>query len=201
MESESPSLPASAPQPQPQPQPQPRSIPVWLRGVFIASLVLNMVTLGVVAGGIFHYVNDTHEHRWHKSRTENASNGRALRQIGLAPLVPMLNPHSRHALLQKLNTNTHVLQSDKADGAALYALMHDFADVLRTDPFDTEAAAVLFTKQRAILDRAMQRGHRILLEYLQQENVHRRSRFADRIDQQLSHERHERHERHGHPPH
>lgn len=135
------------------------------RIALIASLTLNLVILGVIAGSMIGH---------HRYRTAGA-----VRDIGFSPFTGALDREDRAALrgafMAAMPDARDRRQAARQDFARL-------ADALRAEPWDRAAVSALLQRHGQRTAERLDLGHRLLIERIEAMSLAARAAFADRIE-------------------
>lgn len=144
-----------------------RGLP-WGRIVLIASLALNLLIVGLVAGALLRH---------------HGFDGRPpLRDLGYGPFGAALSPEDRHELGRRMGDRAGDLRNNRQD------LRRQFAEMLaalRAQPFDAAALAALVEQQKIILAERQAIGQALLLERIAAMSDAERAAFADRLERTM----------------
>ena len=144
-----------------------RGLP-WGRIVLFASLALNLLVVGLVAGAMLRHDRfDSHP---------------PLRDLGYGPFGEALSPTDRRALARGLIGHAGDLQANRDDIRRQFAEM---LAVLRARPFDAKALAALVQNQQIKLKERQAIGQTLLLDRIEAMSDEERAAFADRLEQNL----------------
>ena len=152
----------------PKPAPAPGKPGRKMRWVLVASLGLNLLILGIVAGG------------WiDRSR---APDRRMPREVAFGPFTEALDSADRRALrgafLDQSDKLREMRTTARDDTARLIA-------ALRADPYDPAATEAAFSGLRSGTMSRMELGERLLLDRIGQMDTPQRQGFADRLAERL----------------
>lgn len=142
-----------------------------MRIALILSLGLNLLILGALAGLLIVGA---------ERRSDGALPG--LRAVGLGPILPALSQDDRRELGARLRDNRDRLA---ADGRPLGRAVREFADALRSEPFDRAAAEAALTAQRNHGMSLQEHGHGLLLDQIETMDAEARAELAGRIERSL----------------
>ena len=149
-----------------------------LRWVLVASLAVNLLVVGVVAGSF--------------AKTGNGPRGGA--DLGVGPFVRALDADGRREVLRELRSNRQV--------SGEFRNLHrqgfrEIIEVLNTEPFDPEAMQALFESQRGQTQAIQAAGQQALLEHLTDMTPEERAAFATRFETEIKRPRGPRRPRSG----
>ena len=142
------------------------------RILLIASLALNLLVLGIVAGALIGGPSG-----FGKSRGID---------LELGPLVRALSREDRQAIREELRGNETVRQSPRRERDAMLA---ELLVTLRADDFDPAAAAAVLRRQYDRTAALMGAGQGVLLERIAAMSPQDRLAFADRLEAEMGHGR------------
>ncbi|MBV2358485.1 periplasmic heavy metal sensor [Thalassococcus sp. CAU 1522] len=137
---------------------------LWLRLLLYASLALNLVVAGVVAGALL----------------RGGPPPRDARDV-IAPYIRALDADQSRALRR-------AFRSAARDGARPGAFLAGYRDVLallRAEPFDPEAVATALERQGDAAASRQALGRRVLVQHLSGLDPAARAAFADRLEAEL----------------
>ena len=150
--------------PAPEPAPRPGAS-LWTRAILIASLVLNLVLLGAIAGAGL-------SHRAVPERRMAAEGGLGLLYDALPPADQRA---LRRSVLAELRDRGPMRGEMVADTRALLA-------ALRSDPFDRAAAAAALDRQRSRAAGFLETGTERMLDHVAALSADARRAYADRLE-------------------
>lgn len=145
-----------------------RRIPLAVRLVLFASLALNLVIVGIVAGFIIR-------------GGPSDRPPRHLRDV-VAPYTAALSPDARREIGRKLG------RASRGDREARTQVRGEYAEalgLLRADPFDRAAFEVLLTRQSARAATRQKQGQVLLLEHITAMSPTGRQAYAGRVEEAL----------------
>ncbi|MFD1911516.1 periplasmic heavy metal sensor [Halodurantibacterium flavum] len=145
--------------------------PRWMQILLFLSLAVNLVGLGVLAGGVI---------------TRGGPGGPppvVLRDISLGAYSEALSPEDRAALRSAFRQNVPALRDLRDQQRAEQARL---LEALRAQPFSPDAVAAILETQRGRLLRATEIGHGALLARLTEMDNAARAGFADRLEEALA---------------
>ncbi|APO87104.1 periplasmic heavy metal sensor [Marivivens sp. JLT3646] len=140
-----------------------------LRILLIASLALNVMIVGVVAGGIM------------KGRSPGPFGGF---DMTIGPFAEALGDDDRRAIRAELRDRRDIRPPRYEDRIAA---MEGFLDSVRAENFDPSAIEAMFAEQRARASNAMEAGQQALLNRITAMDNDERARFAERLERELRH--------------
>ncbi len=142
-----------------------RQSPLWMRVLLVASLALNLLVVGTVAGV------------WMKRPDDRRA---MARDAASALYLGALDPADRRALLSDIRSAAPPLrdrrQEMRAEVAATLA-------ALRAEPFDADALAERIATQRGRGAERAKMGDRLLVERLARMTPAERRAYADRLEE------------------
>lgn len=136
------------------------------RVVFAISVTLNLLVLGVVAGGIL-------AHGWGPPPPR-------VGEVNLGPFTRALSPQDREAIRGKAEAEGRGFRDMRRED------QHDFdafLQVVETDPFDAHQAEALLGARRARLNERIEIGETLLVERLGEMSLPQRRDFAQKLRQ------------------
>lgn len=140
-----------------------------LRILLIVSLALNVMIVGVVAGGIL------------KGRSPGPFGGF---DMTIGPFAEALGDNDRRAIRAELRDRRDIRPPRYDDRIAA---MQGFLAAVRADNFDPAQIEIMFAEQRARAGNAMEAGQQALLNRIVAMDRDERARFADRLERELTH--------------
>lgn len=147
----------------------------WLRVALIVSLAVNLALLGAIGTrwAAYHRHWGGHGH-W--------SSGDRL-PVGLGLYGRALDEADRRSLASALAARRDALTGHRAE---VRQQMHGFTAALRAERFDPQAALAALAAQRAAMGAYIGAAQAMLIEHAARMDAETRSRFADRIEQELA---------------
>ena len=139
----------------------------WVKILLVASLALNLLIIGLVAGAMFK------KDRWRGSAPRA--------ELGMGPLTHALDPSDRRALGQKFRKQGK--QSN--DRRVRKKQFEELLSVLKADPFDAVKAAELLGSIRTGSQARMETAQGLLVEHLSSMSAQDRAAYADRLETRL----------------
>ncbi len=155
------------------PEPKGKSRRIWLRVVLFASLAVNLLVVGMVAGAIIRGGPPGHGNVGRQVQTAD---------FGFAPYVRALSPKHRRELGREMRELTGARQANREE---FIAFARSFLVALRAQPYDPAALNQKVASQQSRLFRHQEAGQRILLERLAQMSEPERAAYADRLERSL----------------
>lgn len=143
----------------------------WLMPVLFVSLAANLLVAGVLAGAMLS-----------PDGPRNERQDRQARGIVGEPFIRALPREERRALFGEARQNRERIRESRN---TLRQRFNAFLIVLRTDPFDAEAAARLFGEQRQAAIRRQEIGETLLMNRLQAMTTEQRAAYADALEREL----------------
>ena len=117
----------------PVPPPTPRSgSPLWMRGLLVVSLAVNLLVFGMIGGAVL-------------SGGGPGAAREAVRDLDGTPFVRALSPQDRRALLRELRGEREVLRDSRT---ALRDRFENLLAALRADDFDAASLERILAGQR-----------------------------------------------------
>lgn len=152
----------------------------WMRGLLIASLALNILILGLVAGWIMRH------------GVPHGARGSAM-EMAAGPLTRALSETERREIGRRIRQATRETGGQRPEIRASFdALVRD----LRAVPFDPEQMAATLSAQRRGFQERFEIAQSVLIAHLAGMSDAERAAYADRVEARIAAYR----ERHGHPP-
>lgn len=149
-----------------------RGAPRWMKWALVASLLVNMVAIGVLGGAVL------------RGFLPMPPRPPILGEIGFGPYTEALDQDQRQALRRAFALRGADLRRLRAavgdDFTALLA-------VLRADPYDPAAARAIVDRQSDRLRGGMEIGQDLLLDRIAAMPLAERRAFADRLVEALKH--------------
>ncbi len=143
-----------------------------LRVVLIVSLALNLLVVGVVAGGIF------------RGRPPAPLGGV---DLGSSPFARALNADDQRHVRDTLRGQMHNIVPAAADRRLA---LQELVAALRQDPFDPAAVQAMFDQQKLGAMAAMEASQAAVLDRIQAMDAAGRAAFADRLENEMRHPPH-----------
>ena len=145
----------------------------WLwRLLFGASLALNLLIVGIVAGWVASKGPE---------RTPNDVD-RTARSLGMEPFVRALSPEDKVALVRSARSERAGLSENRR---GLQSRLQSLLRAIRAEPFDPEDVRSLLSDQRAAVADRQAIGERLFLERLSQMSAEERASYAERLEGEL----------------
>lgn len=146
-------------------QGKPGGMRLWLRVVFVISLALNLLIIGVVVGSVAKWGGPHH-----------FSGARADHMGG--PLTRALSDRDRHRIGREMRRAFARNPEWRDEKRAVFeALLADLA----ADPFDREKIAGHFARQKELTGARIELGQALLLDRLQEMSAAERAAFVERL--------------------
>lgn len=153
----------------PEPKEQTARTRPWVRIALFASLALNLLVVGLVAGAVLS-----------EGRRDGGPDRRpALADLGFGPYVEALRPRDRMALARGLRRESGAFRDNRAEVRAQF---QEILAALRADPYDPAALEALVTAQQSKLAERQALGRGLLLERLEAMEPAARAAYADRLE-------------------
>jgi hypothetical protein len=152
-----------------------------LRIALVLSLAANLLILGLILGASFSRDRDRDGRRDH-----------AMADIGFNPFIMALPADDRRALGAALVGRAGDLRQNRAE---LRRQFETLLTTLRSEPFDTAAAAAAVAAQQARLSDRQDIGRELLIDRLEAMAPAERAAYADALEQAVRHGRRSFHER------
>lgn len=137
----------------------------WVRGLFILSLTLNLLVVGVVAGGMI----------GHAKRMPRAAIG----EISMGPFNEAFSHEDREALRRAAEADGRDFREMRRAGRADFERL---IAALRAEPWDEAEVRAAIEGHRARTIERMQIGERLMLGRLGAMQPEQRRAFADRLE-------------------
>ena len=138
----------------------------WLRIVLVASLALNLLIAGLVAGAMFHQPDSRH--------MGDMANGDGFRALAWA-----MPPAHRRGLGRDLFQRREEFGATRDQmNAARVAL----ADALTANPFDITAVETAFASQKLILTDIAEEGYKAVIARIVQMSAEERAEYAENLN-------------------
>lgn len=150
------------------PKDTPKARP-WVKILLVASLALNLLVLGVVAGALLSGPRD---------RDRNP----LLRDLGFGPFVTALPKKDRAALTLDLRKKSGPFLANRRE---LRRSMDEILSALRAEPFDAESFAALIQRQRTWIQERQDLGAAALVARISQMSPTERAAYADALRERL----------------
>ncbi|WP_377507464.1 periplasmic heavy metal sensor [Octadecabacter sp. R77987] len=136
------------------------------RIVLVISLALNLLVVGVVAGGLL---------------SGRGGDGRRV-DLSLGPYARALDPSDVSAIRTEMRGRGPDLRRDRR---AMIEDTRNFVAALRADPYDAETAAEILSRQRGRVAQFQALGQELVLDRIARMSVEGRAAFADRLEQEM----------------
>lgn len=140
----------------------------WGRIVLFASLALNLLVVGLVAGALL--------------RHDRFDTRPPLRDLGYGPFGEALSKSDRRALAGETKRHAGELQVNREDIRQQFGAM---LAALRAQPFDAAALQAVTAQQIAKLAERQAIGQQLLLDRITAMSDEDRAAFADRLERNL----------------
>lgn len=131
------------------------------------SVAFNMLVVGLVAGAVLR---------------DGGPRDRMVRDLDLGPFTEAFRPEDREemrrAFIARMPALRDMRQAMRGDFAALL-------EVLRSEPFDVEAARAILRQQRGRMQERVDLGQSLILDRLASMTPDDRAAFADRLERRL----------------
>ena len=160
----------ATPQPPPVPPVSPAPPVPSRKGLRIAlgiSVALNLLVAGLVAGAVLR---------------DGDPRARMVRDLDFGPFTEALSPRDRDALRREFVARAPEMRDVRR---AMRDDLETFLTVLRSEPFDAAALAVVMDNQDGRMARRVELGQELLLERLGAMTPDERAAFADRLERRL----------------
>ena len=144
----------------------------WLRWALIASLALNLIFVGLVAGAAYRFAGGP--------GVEGRAGGHLARSYA-TPYVRALPRDARRALFRGMRQGDHAIPSR----AARRAIYEQVLTALRAEPFDADAVAALVRQQGRIALDLQTAAEGAWLAQVSDMSASQRANYADRVAEML----------------
>jgi uncharacterized membrane protein len=144
-----------------------------MRLVLVASLGLNLVVVGLVAGAVINHIG--------------RDGPPIVRDLGFGPYSEALSRDDRIALMRSFARESGGFRAMRREAQAAFG---DLLVQLRAEPFDPAAFEALMQKQEARAAARLVLGQRLLIERIEGMSAAERQAFAERLQEALT--RHDR---------
>lgn len=131
------------------------------------SVALNLLVAGLVAGAVLR---------------DGDPRARMVRDLDFGPFTEALSPRDRDALRREFVARAPEMRDVRR---AMRDDLETFLTVLRSEPFDAAALAVVMDNQDGRMARRVELGQELLLERLAAMSPDERAAFADRLERRL----------------
>lgn len=148
-----------------------------LRLVLFASLAVNLLVIGAVAGVMLGYFGPG----------QGRDVAPTVIDLGLGPYYRALSPDDRKAVRETALANRGAFRGNRASMRRLFA---ESQDALRSDPFEPARIQAVLEEQGAIADSGRRLGQEILVQHLATMSPEARRAFADELSRTIRHRRH-----------
>ena len=142
----------------------------WLWPVVFASLALNLLIVGIVAGAFL------------SGGGRDGRESGPVRSLMGEPFIRALEPSDRRAIVGAMVRNRDQLRENRE---ALRARVTSLLDALQAEPFDRAAVATILEEQRRLATGRQMIGEEILLDRLEAMSAEERAAYADRLAKAL----------------
>ncbi|MCF1708834.1 periplasmic heavy metal sensor [Tabrizicola sp. J26] len=154
------------------PAPGPAATPRWMKIALVISVALNLAVVGAIAGAAL--FGPGREHRL------------SVRELGFGPFDRALSLKDREALRDEFQAR---MGGRWSDIRAVRKDLGDFLAALRAQPFQPDTLWSLADQQEQRLTERLKLGQRLLIERVVAMTDEERQRFADRLEEEMSHGR------------
>ncbi len=141
-----------------------------VRIVLVISLALNLLVVGVIAGGLL-------------SGRGPGGDGRRV-DLSLGPYARALDPHDVDAIRAEMRGRGLDLRRDRR---AMIEDTRSFVAALRAVPYDPEKTAEILLRQRGRVAQFQALGQDLVLDRIAQMSAETRAAFADRLEREMGH--------------
>ena len=154
----------------PVPPPTPRSgSPLWMRGLLVVSLAVNLLVFGMIGGAVL-------------SGGGPGAAREAVRDLDGTPFVRALSPQDRRALLRELRGEREVLRDSRT---ALRDRFENLLAALRADDFDAASLERILAGQREAATARQRLGERLVLGRIIEMSTEERRAYADSLEAEV----------------
>jgi len=155
------------------PPPPPRRR--WMVWALTASLAVNLVVIGLVAGAALSLRSGSEERRSYSS----------LRALGLSPYTRAMAKEDWHALRARARAEAP-REGPTGERSALRAEVRRTIAALRAEPFEPETLAASLAAQHAIGEERARFGRRLLVDHVTEMTPQERAAFATRLEERMA---------------
>jgi uncharacterized membrane protein len=149
--------------------PGPKSRPNWPRILLFASLAVNLLVAGMVAGAFLRSGAGPG-----RPPTENA----VLRDLGYGPYGQALTPEERRAVRRATERKAKDLATNRDE---LRRQMLTLLEALRKTPYEASVVHAIVTEQQARLKERWDIGRELLLDHIDAMTDDERAQYAKRL--------------------
>ncbi|KMW60200.1 hypothetical protein AIOL_000353 [Candidatus Rhodobacter oscarellae] len=161
--------PNATPNPAPNPEAVPKRRWPWLKITLFASLAINLLIAGLVAGFVLSGPRD---------RDRNP----IWRDMGLGPFGHALPWADKKALTAAIRAEAGSFRKNREE---LRRQFEAFLAALRAEPFDADALAVLVKEHRGRITERQELGQRLLLQRITEMSDAERAQYAERLNEMV----------------
>jgi len=147
----------------------------WLRVVLFASLAINLLIVGMVAGAVLR------GGPWNKGRPGGPP---PYFELGNGPVGRALSRDSRREIGRELVDRSGDLRANRDVVRAQYVAL---LQALRTEPFDAALVNNIISEQQENLLRRQDIGKKLLVRHVANMTVVERTEYAERLERFLRH--------------
>lgn len=161
---------------------RPPGMRLWIRIVLFASLAMNLLIVGLVAGAI--------------ARGGPFRDGGPGSREPVTPYTRAFEEEQRRDLRRVL-TREFVREREGGTRRGVTEAYREALDVLRSEPYDPEAMEEILRRQAELTDRRRRMGEAVLATYLAGLSMDERAAYADRLEEEIESFRRKRKTRDG----
>lgn len=137
----------------------------WPKWLFVASLALNLVILGIIGGAAL--------------RHGRGAGQMIVRDLAFGPYSEALSRDDREALRRAFMDRPGAVREELQTARSEFKRL---LEALRADPFVPSAVRTIFAEQQMNLSARLQLGHQLLLQRIETMDQTARIGFADRLE-------------------
>ncbi|MEE9426779.1 MAG: periplasmic heavy metal sensor [Paracoccaceae bacterium] len=145
----------------------------WLRLLLVASLALNLLIVGMIAGAIFRGGPPDHIRR---------ASAPPLYDLGYGPYARALSKDDRQQITSAMGELGPDLRANRADFRAHLVLM---LEALRQSPYKPETVSEILSQQQSRLQERQDIGKTLFLSQIAEMTDDERAKYADRLERSL----------------
>jgi hypothetical protein len=148
--------------------------PRWIKVLLFASLSMNLLVVGLVAGTYFRHAPSG---RYDDVRYS------PLRELGYGPFIYALSPSDKKAIGRSWSERSGDLRANRDEVRAQFRAL---LGLLRKTPFEIEAVQDIVQNQQVKLSERQKIGQQMLLDRIAAMTGDERAEFARRLERSLS---------------
>lgn len=149
---------------------KPTRAPRWMKIALVVSVALNLAVVGMVAGAAL--FGPGRDHRLN------------VREVGFGPFDRALSLKDREALREEFQSR---MGGRWTEIKSIRKDLQDMLVALRADPFQPDTLWTLASQQEQRLTERLKLGQKLLIERVIAMSTEERLRFADRLEEEMSH--------------